>query len=304
MILDEADQLFELNFVKQTDEIVAACTNPDLRKGMFSATLPSAIEELARSIMSPSHVVRAIIGHKDSATDTIEQSLVFAGSEDHKLLTLRSMIAEGAFKPPVLIFVQSIVRAKELATALAFEGINAAAIHADLTPSERDALVRSFARGETWSLIATDVMARGLDFERMAIEMVINYDLPQSAHAYIHRIGRTGRAGKRGRAVTLFTKRDAKYVRTIVNVMRASGQPVPEWMLTHLPKVSKRDKRQVKLNPLKRKDVSKTTGAGQVDKRDRRVKKRKRVMGGEDLKGDRGKRRKDLLQDDDSASDS
>lgn len=107
--------------------------------------------------------------------------------EDHKLLSLRSLITSGEFTPPVLIFVQSIQRAKELANELVFDGINADAIHADRSAAERDDVVRKFAEGQVWCLICTDVMARGVDFK--GVKLVINYDFPQSAMSYIHRIG-------------------------------------------------------------------------------------------------------------------
>jgi ATP-dependent RNA helicase DDX52/ROK1 len=181
---------------------------------MFSATLSSGTEELAKSVMSGGGVglIRVIVGQKDGATETIAQSLTFVGTEDHKLLSLRTLITEGSFTPPVLIFVQSITRAKELATELLFDGINADCIHADRTPSERDDVVRGFAEGKIWCLIATDLMGRGLDFK--GVRLVINYDFPQDGGSYIHRIGRTGRAGKEGRAITFFTKADAPHLKS------------------------------------------------------------------------------------------
>lgn len=224
LILDEADKLFELNFLEQTDEILAACarTAPEtkegeapvqvqeVRKGMFSATMPSSVEELAKGVMAGAGggMVRAIVGHKfvpflilvktcdltccfppcrEAATSTIAQSLSFVNTEDHKLLSLRSLITSGQFTPPVLIFVQSIMRAKELVNELTFDGINADAIHAERSPDERDEVVRRFATGEVWCLICTDVMARGVDFK--GVKLVVNYDFPQSAMSYIHRIG-------------------------------------------------------------------------------------------------------------------
>ncbi|KWU45271.1 P-loop containing nucleoside triphosphate hydrolase protein, partial [Rhodotorula sp. JG-1b] len=261
LILDEADKLFELNFLEQTDEILAACKRSapggegEVRKGMFSATMPSTVEELAKGVMAGAGagMVRAIVGHKEAATTTIDQSLLFVNREDHKLLSLRSLITSGQFTPPVLIFVQSIQRAKELANELVFDGINADAIHADRSASERDEVVRRFAEGQVWCLICTDVMARGVDFK--GVKLVINYDFPQSAMSYIHRIGRTGRAGKAGRAITFFSKADAGHLKTIVNVMRASGCSVPDWMVA-LPNPSQNSKKQLKQRPIGRKDIS------------------------------------------------
>ncbi|GAA5877321.1 hypothetical protein JCM8547_003833 [Rhodosporidiobolus lusitaniae] len=291
LILDEADKLFELNFLEQTDEILAACSGAaeaegegkkGVRKGMFSATMPSSVEELAKGVMAGAGggMVRAIVGHKEAATTTITQSLTFVNTEDHKLLSLRHLIQSGQFTPPVLIFVQSITRAKELVNELTFDGINADAIHADRTAGERDEVVRRFAEGKVWCLICTDVMARGVDFK--GVKLVVNYDFPQSAMSYIHRIGRTGRAGKEGRAVTFFTKADAGHLKTIVNVMRQSGCSVPEWMLA-LPAPSQDAKKALKMKPIGRKDISRTNGssADAVERKGGKGKGgRKRVMGG------------------------
>ncbi|GAA6011064.1 hypothetical protein JCM10207_005483 [Rhodosporidiobolus poonsookiae] len=292
LVLDEADKLFELNFLEQTDEILAACTKDrpagagEVRKGMFSATMPSSVEELAKGVMAGAGggMVRAIVGHKEAATTTIDQTLSFVNTEDHKLLSLRQLIGTGGFTPPVLIFVQSILRAKELANELVFDGINADAIHAERAPEERDEVVRRFARGEVWCLICTDVMARGVDFK--GVKLVINYDFPQSAMSYIHRIGRTGRAGKAGRAITFFTKADAGHLKTIVNVMRQSGCAVPEWMLA-LPAPSQDAKKALRMKPIGRKDISRTNGSsaegeGKGGKKGGKGKggARERIMGG------------------------
>ncbi|GAA5886467.1 hypothetical protein JCM5296_001917 [Sporobolomyces johnsonii] len=284
LILDEADKLFELNFLEQTDEILAACKRSgegegqeEVRKGMFSATMPSSVEEMAKSVMAGAGggCVRAIVGHKEAATTTITQSLSFVNTEDHKLLSLRSLITAGEFTPPVLIFVQSIQRAKELTTELLLDGLSADCIHAERSGDERDRAVREFAEGKIWVLVCTDVMGRGVDFK--GVKLVINYDFPQSAMSYIHRIGRTGRAGKEGRAITFFTKADAGHLKTIVNVMRQSGCDVPAWMLA-LPAPSQDAKKALKMRPIGRKDVSRTNGS--AGERGEKGRKRERVMGG------------------------
>ncbi|TNY18742.1 ATP-dependent RNA helicase ROK1 [Rhodotorula diobovata] len=284
LVLDEADKLFELNFLAQTDEILAACDQDrpagagEVRKGMFSATMPSSVEELAKGVMAGAGggMVRAIVGHKEAATSTIDQSLLFVNTEDHKLLSLRDLIHSGQFTPPVLIFVQSITRAKELANELVLDGINADAIHADRSARERDDVVARFARGDVWCLICTDVMSRGVDFK--GVKLVVNYDFPQSAMSYIHRIGRTGRAGKPGRAITFFTKADAGHLKTIVNVMRASGCAVSDWLLA-LPAPSQDAKKALRLRPIGRKDISRTQGSGAAEE------------GGEGASGERKVRR-------------
>ncbi|MQM12718.1 hypothetical protein Taro_045635, partial [Colocasia esculenta] len=237
LILDESDKLFELGFVEQIDSVVKACSNPSIVRSLFSATLPDSVEELARSIMHDA--VRIIIGRKNSASELIRQKLVFAGSEKGKLIALRQSFAE-SLNPPVLIFVQSKERAKVLYKELAFDNIKADVIHADLNQLQRETAVDNFRAGKTWVLIATDVIARGMDFK--GVNCVINYDFPESAAAYIHRIGRSGRAGRKGEAITLYTEEDVPFLRNIANVMVASGCEVPSWILA-LPKLRRQKHR-------------------------------------------------------------
>ena len=215
LVLDEADRLLEQGFLTQTDTILAACTNPNLRKALFSATLPAGVETLAQTFMVDE--CRVLVGQKDSATETIEQRLEFAGSEDGKLHALRALIQSGGMKPPVLLFVQSIQRARELFHELVYDGLHVDVIHSDRPKAQREGVIHAFRRGDIWILICTELMARGIDFK--GVNLVINYDFPQSAQSYIHRIGRTGRAGKRGTAITYFTKDDAPYLKTCVSVL-------------------------------------------------------------------------------------
>ncbi|OVA20088.1 Helicase [Macleaya cordata] len=237
LVLDESDKLFELGFVKQIDLVVKACSNPSIIRSLFSATLPDSVEELARTIMHDA--VRVIVGRKNSASELIKQKLVFTGSEEGKLLALRQSFAE-SLNPPVLVFVQSKERAKELYRELAFDNIRVDVIHADLSQTQREDAVDNFRAGKTWVLIATDVISRGMDFK--GINCVINYDFPESASAYIHRIGRTGRAGRVGGAITLYTEADIPFLRNIANVMAASGCEVPSWIMA-LPKLRRKKHR-------------------------------------------------------------
>merc|ERR1712151_149126 len=169
----------------------------------------------------------------------------------------RQLVQEGKVKPPVLIFVQSKERAKQLFGELVYDGIFVDAIHADRTKLQRDNTVKAFRTGKIWMLICTDLMARGVDFK--GVETVVNYDFPQSAATYIHRVGRTGRAGRPGNAVTFFTMQDFDSLRGIVGVMRASGCEVPEWML-RLKKQPKKVRRMAEQRPPERKRVSTISG--------------------------------------------
>ncbi|KAG0285010.1 RNA-dependent ATPase rok1 [Linnemannia gamsii] len=250
LILDEADKLLEQGFLEQTDEIFAACSHPSLQKSLFSATLPSGVEALASTFMrSP---IRIVIGSKNAATETINQKLVYCGSEEGKLIAIRQLI-QGGLKPPVLIFVQSIERAKELFHELIYDGIHVDVIHSERTKAQRDKIVESFRQGKVWVLIATELMARGVDFK--GVNLVINYDFPQTVQSYIHRIGRTGRAGRSGEAVTYFTNEDQTYLKSIVNVMRESGCEVADWMLA-MKKPSKNEKKNLRKMPLGRSTIN------------------------------------------------
>eukprot|EP00897_Mesotaenium_endlicherianum_P001348 jgi/Mesen1/1240/ME000129S00344 len=248
LVLDESDKLFELGFVEQIDAVVAACARPGVVRGLFSATLPDAVEELARTVMHDP--VRIVVGERNSAAETVKQQLLFAGSEEGKLLGLRQLLKQG-LRPPVLVFVQSKERAKQLFKELYYDDVKVDAIHADRTQAQREAAVDKFRAGKTWVLIATDIMGRGMDFK--GVSCVVNYDCPQSTASYIHRIGRSGRAGMPGEAVTLYTEEDAPMLRSIANVIAASGGDVPAWMLS-LPK-KPRQRGASKERPPKRKPI-------------------------------------------------
>lgn len=134
-----------------------------------------------------------------------------------------------ALNPPILIFVQSKDRAKQLFEELRFEKVKVDVIHADKTDAQREDALDKFRSGKVWALICSDVASRGIDFK--GVNCVINYDFPQSTSAYIHRIGRSGRAGRTGEAITFYTEEDAPLLKSIANVMIASGGSVPEWMM-------------------------------------------------------------------------
>ncbi|KDO17282.1 hypothetical protein SPRG_17286 [Saprolegnia parasitica CBS 223.65] len=252
--LDEADRLFEMGFVEQIDEVFAACTNPSLQRMMFSATMLEGVEEMAQSVLKDP--IKVAIGVKNAGANTINQRLLFVGKEEGKLVAMKQLIQEG-LKLPVLMFVQNKDRAKELFHELVYDGINVGAIHADRTKEQRDKVIKDFRTGSVWVLICTDLMSRGIDFK--GVNMVINYDFPQSAVSYIHRIGRTGRNGRKGEAVTFFTESDMMYLRTIANVMKLSGCDVPDWMLA-MKKASVRQRKQLLKAPPQRHRIETVSG--------------------------------------------
>lgn len=136
---------------------------------------------------------------------------------------------------------------------LIYDAINVDVIHADRTQQQRDDVVKSFREGKVWVLICTELIGRGIDF--LGVNLVINYDFPPSAISYIHRIGRTGRAQRRGRAITYFTQDDKPKLRSIANILRNSGCKVPDYMLT-FKKQSKKVRRQLEKTIPKRADIA------------------------------------------------
>ena len=180
-------------------------------------------------VRTRTHAGAGVNSAASGVASTIQQELKFVGREEGKLLAIRQLVAEG-LTPPVLIFLQSKERAQALFGELLYDGIRVDVLHAGRSAAQREASVSKFRRGETWVLVCTDLVARGVDFK--GVNLVINYDLPREGVTYVHRIGRTGRAGREGRAVTLFTEMDFDNLRTIANVMRLSGCDVPGWMLT------------------------------------------------------------------------
>ncbi|XP_030756350.1 probable ATP-dependent RNA helicase DDX52 [Sitophilus oryzae] len=240
LIIDEADKLFEdgtRSFRDQMKEILVACDNSNKKIAMFSATYTPIVAKWC--VHNMKGLVRVTVGQKNAAADTIDQELLFVGTEQGKLLAFRDLVRLG-LSPPVLVFVQSKERAQQLFNELIYDGINVDAIHADRTQTQRDNTVRSFREGRIWVLICTELMARGVDFK--GVNLVINYDFPPTAISYVHRIGRAGRAGRKGKAITFFTTEDTVNLRSIAHILKESGCDVPEYML----KLKKNRKSEVK----------------------------------------------------------
>ncbi|KAI9660797.1 MAG: RNA-dependent ATPase rok1 [Alyxoria varia] len=287
LVLDEADVLLDPLFRDQTLKICNLCSNPNLRISFWSATMGSSIEETATSLIEDRRkslandmerpppqpqLARIVVGLKDSAIPNISHKMIYAASERGKLMALRDLIdpraASGqeniSLRPPFLVFAQTIPRAIALHSELLYDipqdaggPPRLAVMHGDLSDYGRDQIMTRFRKGDIWVLITTDLLARGVDFR--GINGVVNYDLPTSSAAYVHRVGRTGRAGREGGvAVTLYAKEDLAYVKNIANVIAASEGQRParvgegevtdhqRWLLESLPKLSKQDKKQIK----------------------------------------------------------
>ncbi|KAG0710693.1 putative ATP-dependent RNA helicase DDX52 [Chionoecetes opilio] len=276
LVVDESDRLFEdgqRGFRDQLAAVYQACTGPSVTQALFSATFAQSVQDWCR--LNLHNLAMVSVGLRNSASEDVEQHLQFCGSEGGKLHALRDILRKG-YEPPVLLFVQSKERAKELFRELIYDNITVDAIHADRTQKQRDNVVAAFREGKIWVLICTELMSRGVDFK--GVNLVINYDFPPSAVSYIHRVGRTGRAGRRGQAVTFWTMEDRPRLRRIAQVVQSSGQQVPQWMLDLKKPGRKEKKRQTTQQP-ERGHVSRAVQHETVEKRRKKQKleKRKRM---------------------------
>ena len=300
LILDEADVLLDPLFREQTLGIWAACTSASLRTSLWSATIGSSIESVAQtfildrrrnlgpalSSISHHYIVRLVVGLKDAAIPNVAHRLVYAASEQGKLLALRQLLhPSGApaadspsIQPPFLVFTQTISRAIALHSELLYDippeaggSSRIAVLHSDLSDTARSNIMAGFRKGEIWILITTDLLSRGVDFR--GLNGVVNYDIPNTGASYVHRVGRTGRQGREGGvAITLYTKEDIPYVKNVANVIAASekakerhivtgkdSEGMQKWLLDALPNVSKKTK-----NEMKRKGVESRRATAEV----------------------------------------
>ncbi|KAJ7308887.1 hypothetical protein JRQ81_008162, partial [Phrynocephalus forsythii] len=267
LVVDESDKLFEdgkTGFRDQLATVFLACTSHLVRRAMFSATFAHDVEQWCK--LNLDNVISISIG----ARNALAQELCLF------LLLVRDLVKKG-FTPPVLVFVQSIERAKELFHELIYEGINVDVIHADRTQQQRDSVVHNFRAGKIWVLICTALLARGIDFK--GVNMVINFDFPASAVEYIHRIGRTGRAGRTGKAITFFTEDDKPLLRSIASVIERAGCPVPDY-IKHFRKLESNQKTKLVKKPLEREHIA--TSPQYL----RRLAKRKKLTGKKKVKKD------------------
>lgn len=214
LVLDETDRMLDLGF-KDTIEEIFEHLPQEKQTFMFSATMPMKIVSMSKNYLT--NPVRIDIEKKAENAPKIKQELL-KYSYSNKLNVLVKFLNEN--DGTAIVFVKTKMGAEELSAKLESEGTKVMAIHGDLKQRERDFVIRSFKANDIRIMVATDVAARGLHISH--IQFVINYDLPQSKEDYIHRIGRTGRAGSEGNAISLVNEDDKREIRVATSYMRTN----------------------------------------------------------------------------------
>ena len=221
VVLDEADRMFDMGFEPQVMRIIGN-VRPDRQTVMFSATFPRQMEALARKILNKP--VEVNIGGKSIVCRDIEQHIVVL-RDDQKYFKLLELLGLYQEQGSVLIFVERQEEADSLLKELMKVGYPCMALHGGMDQFDRDSTIADFKNGVIKLLVATSVAARGLDVKQLVL--VVNYQCPSHYEDYVHRCGRTGRAGRKGFAYTFMTYNNQKVSGEIIKALELSGCPVP-----------------------------------------------------------------------------
>ncbi|MRI32015.1 ATP-dependent RNA helicase RhlE [Endozoicomonas sp. OPT23] len=222
LVLDEADRMLDLGFKRELDKILAAIP-PKRQNLLFSATFSKDIKQLAHEFQR--HPVKIEVESPNSAANTVVQSVYPVDQQDKP--EILSYLIQGNQYTQALVFVRTKKAADKVADLLGDEGINATAIHSGKSQYLRNRTLIEFQAGAWRVLVATDVAARGLDIEQLPL--VVNYDLPKVPEDYVHRIGRTGRAGSPGRAISLMNPEEKPLLEKIRKLIKKplDVEPIP-----------------------------------------------------------------------------
>ncbi|XP_049933276.1 DEAD-box ATP-dependent RNA helicase 5 isoform X2 [Nymphaea colorata] len=235
MVLDEADRMLDMGFEPEVRAIVSQ-TNSKRQTVMFSATWPLAVHQLAQEFMDP-NPVKVVVGSEDLAANHDVMQIVEVLDDRSRDARLVALLEKYHQSQRVLVFVLYKKEASRVEIMLQKRGWKVVSVHGDKAQAQRTNALSLFKEGKCPLMIATDVASRGLDIPN--VEVVINYSFPLTTEDYVHRIGRTGRAGKKGVAHTFFTQENKGLAGELVNVLREAGQVIPQALLkfgTHVKK--------------------------------------------------------------------
>ncbi|XP_062393052.1 probable ATP-dependent RNA helicase DDX46 [Sardina pilchardus] len=221
VVVDEADRMFDMGFEPQVMRIVDNI-RPDRQTVMFSATFPRAMEALARRILTKPIEVQ--VGGRSVVCSDVEQHVIVI-EEDKKFLKLLEILGHYQEKGSVIIFVDKQEHADGLLRDLMKASYPCMSLHGGIDQYDRDSIINDFKNGACRLMVATSVAARGLDVKQLIL--VVNYNCPNHYEDYVHRVGRTGRAGNKGYAYTFITEEQARYSGDILKALELSGSTVP-----------------------------------------------------------------------------
>jgi probable ATP-dependent RNA helicase DDX4 len=226
-ILDEADRMLDMGFMPDVQAIVEKLPEKTARvSGMFSATFPDPIQRAAEAFLND-HIFVAI-GVVGGACQEVQQTFIECERNDKRSKLMEILESVGPDEK-VLVFCASKKGADFLATFLSSKNVSSTSIHGDRLQRQREEALREFTNGTRKILVATAVAARGLDIPKVAV--VVNYDLPSEIDEYVHRIGRTGRVGHSGKAISFYdANQDSQMLSPLVAILEGAGQTVPDFM--------------------------------------------------------------------------
>jgi len=246
-VLDEADRMLDMGFIHDVRKIITAI--PKKRQSLlFSATMPGAVERLASTMLNDP--LRVEITPQASPVDRIEQSVIHLNSSD-KRNQLSSLLKDPSFSR-VIVFARTKHRANKVAQQLEQVGVKAEAIHGNKSQGARQRALKHFKAGEIRVLVATDILARGIDVD--GVSHVINFELPNEPESYVHRIGRTARAGAGGIALSFCDPSERAYLKDIENLIRHKLTVIGEEPTGPIPAAKAKPARGVKRAPNKMKN--------------------------------------------------